>query len=103
MNYPYQANPSHIDCRTDAHWAGDNASTTAATLHGARWLERWPVTQEVRALSSNESEFCSQRSGTARGLKHVCHESGETKNPLMLHSDSVASRGMAQGLGAGKC
>ena len=23
INYPYQDNPSHIDCYTDADWAGD--------------------------------------------------------------------------------
>ena len=26
INYPYQDNPSHIDCYTDADWAGDVAT-----------------------------------------------------------------------------
>ena len=42
MNYPYQDNPSQIDCNTDADCAGNVAtrlSTTAGTLmHGAHWL-----------------------------------------------------------------
>ena len=50
MNYPYQDNPSQIDCHTDTDWAGDVAtrlSTTAGTLmHGAHWLEGWSVTQK---------------------------------------------------------
>ena len=73
-------------------------------MHGAHWLEGWPVTQKVRALSAGESEFYSQGSGAARGLlmKHICQEAGEPKKTLMLHCDSVASRGMAQLLGAGK-
>ena len=63
------------------------------------------ITQKVRALSSGESEFYWQGSGPARGLlvKHICHEVGEPKKTLMLHCDSVASRGMAKRLGAGKC
>ena len=63
------------------------------------------VTQKVRALSSGESEFYAQGSAAARGvlMKHTCHEAGETKKTLVLHCDSVASRGMAQRLGAGKC
>ena len=36
-------------------------------------------------------------------MKHICHEAGETKKTLVLHCDSVASRGMAQRVGAGKC
>ena len=36
-------------------------------------------------------------------MKHVCHEAGEPTKTLVLHCDSVASRGMAQRLGAGKC
>ena len=72
ISHPYQDNPSQIDCYTDADWAGDVAtrlSTTAgALMHGARWLEGWSVTQEVRALSSGESEFYAQGSGAARGL-----------------------------------
>ena len=42
-SYPYQSNPSQIDCYTDADWAGDVTtlvSTTAgALMHGAHWLE----------------------------------------------------------------
>ena len=74
-------------------------------MHGAHWLEGWSVTQKVRALSSRESEFYAQGSGAARGLlmKHICHEAGEPTKKLVLHCDSVASRGMAQRLGAGKC
>ena len=56
ISYPYQSNPSQIDCYTVADWAGDvttRLSTTAgALMHGARWLEGWSVTQKVRALSS---------------------------------------------------
>ena len=106
---PCQGNPSQIDCCTDADWAGDvttRLSTTAgALMHGAHWLEGWSVTQKVRALSSGESEFYAQGSGAARGLlmKHICHEAGEPTKTLVIHSDSVASRGMAQRLGAGKC
>ena len=109
ISYPYQDNPSQIDCYTDADWAGDVAtrlSTTAAALmHGAHWLEGWSVTQKVRALSSGDSESYAQGSGAARGLlmKHICHEAGEATRTLVLHCDSVASRGMAQRLGAGKC
>ena len=36
-------------------------------------------------------------------MKHICHEAGEPTKTLVLHCDSVASRGMAQRLGAGKC
>ena len=36
-------------------------------------------------------------------MKHICHEAGETTKTLVLHCDSVAGRGMAQRLGAGKC
>ena len=74
-------------------------------MHGAHWLEGWPVTQKVCALSSGESEFYSQGSGAAPGLlmKHMCHEAGEPKKSLVLHCDSAASRGMTQRLGAGKC
>ena len=109
ISYPYQGNPSQIDCYTDADWAGDvttRLSTTAgALMHGVQWLEGWSVTQKVRALSSGESEFYAQGSGAARGLsmKHICHEAGEPTKTLVLHCDSVASRGMAQRLGAGKC
>ena len=106
---PYQSNPSQIDCHTDAGWAGDvttRLSTTAgALMHGAHWLEGWSVTLKVRALSSRESEFYAQGSGAARGwlLKDICHEAGEPTKKLVLHCDSVASRGMAQRLGTGKC
>ena len=109
ISYPYQSNPSQIDCYTDADRAGDVttrlSTTTGALMHGAHWLEGWSVTQKVRALSSGESEFYAQGSGAARGLlmKHICHEAGEKKKTLVLHCDSVASRGMAQRLGAGKC
>ena len=63
------------------------------------------MTQKVRALSSGESEFYAQGSWAARGLlmKHICHEAGEPTKTRVLHCDSVASRGMAQRLGAGKC
>ena len=63
------------------------------------------MTQKVSALSSGESEFYAQGSGAARGLlmKHICHEAGETTKTLVLHCDSVASRGVAQRLGVGKC
>ena len=66
------------------------------------WLEGWSVTQKVRAC---ESEFYPQGSGAARCLltKHICHEAGEPKKTLRLHCDSVARRGMAPKLGAGKC
>ena len=74
-------------------------------MYGAHWLEGWSVTQTVRALSSGESEFYAQGSCAARGLlmKHICHEAGQPTKTLVLHCDSVASRGMAQRLGAGKC
>ena len=36
-------------------------------------------------------------------MKHVCREAGELKNTQMFHCDSVASRGVARRLGAGKC
>ena len=36
-------------------------------------------------------------------MKHICHKAGETTRTLVLHCDSVASRGVAQLLGAGKC
>ena len=36
-------------------------------------------------------------------MKHICHEAGEPTKTLVFHCDSVASRGMAQRLGAGKC
>ena len=74
-------------------------------MHGAHWLEEWSVIQKVRALSSSESEFYAQGSGAARGLlmRHICHEAGEPTQTLVLHCDSVASRGMAQQLVAGKC
>ena len=71
ISYPYQDNPSQIDCCTDAHWAGDVTTglltTAGALMHGAPWLEGWSVTQKVRVLSSGESEFyarirCSERS-----------------------------------------
>ena len=107
--YPYQENRSQINCCTDADWAGDVttrlSTTTGALMHGAHWQERWSATQKVRALSSGESDVYAQGSGAARGLlmKHVCHEAGETTKTLVLHCDSVASRGMAQRLGAGKC
>ena len=109
ISYPYQDNPSQIDCHTDADWAGNvttRLSTTAgALMRGAHWLEGWSVTQKVRALSSGESEFYAQGSGAARGLlmQHICHEAEESTKTLVLHCDSVASRGMAQRLGAGKC
>ena len=99
MNYPYPANPSQIDCYIDADWAGDVAtrlSTTAGTLmHGAHCLEGWSVTPKVRALSSGVSEFYARGSGAARGLlmKHICHEAEEPTKTLVLHCDSVASRG----------
>ena len=45
ISYPYQDNPSQIDCYTDADWPGDvtrRLSTTAgALMHGAHWLEGW--------------------------------------------------------------
>ena len=109
INYPYQDNPSQIDCYTDADWAGDvttRLSTTAgALMYGDNWLDGWSVTQKVGTLSSGESEFYAQRSGAARGLlmKHICHEAGEPTKTLVLQRDSVASRAMAQRLGAGKC
>ena len=109
ISYPFQSSPSQIDCYTDAGWAGDvttRLSTTAGTLmQGVHWLEGWSVTQKVRALSSGESEFYAQGSGAARGMlmKHICNEAGEATKTLVLHCDSVASRGMAQRLGAGKC
>ena len=108
ISYPYRSNPSQIDCYTDADWAGDvtaRLSTTAgASMHVAHWLEGWSVTQKVRALSSGELEFYAQGSGAARGLlmKHICHEAGEATKTLVFHCDSVASRGMALRLGAGK-
>ena len=72
INYPYQDNPSQIDCYTDADWAGDvttRLSTTAgALMHGDHLLEGWSVTQKVRALSSGVAEFQAQGSGAARGL-----------------------------------
>ena len=108
MNYPYQGNPSQIDCHTDTDWAGDVAtrlSTTAGTLmHGLIGFEGWSVTQKFHSLSSGESEFYSQGSGAARGLlmKHILSRSlgGEPKKTLMLHCDSVASRGVAQKVGS---
>ena len=109
ISCPYQGNPSQIDCNTDADWAGDvttRLSTTAgALMYGAHRHEGWSVTQKVRALSSGESEFYAQRSGAARGLlmKHICHEAGEPTKTLVVHCDSVASRGMARRLGDGKC
>ena len=109
MSYPYQDNPPQIDCYTDTDWAGDVtarlSSTAGALMHWPQWLEGWSVTQKVRALSSGESVFYAQGSGAARCLlmKHICHEAGETTKTLVLHCDSVASRGMAQRLGAGKC
>ena len=36
-------------------------------------------------------------------MKHICHEAGGPTKKLVLHCDSVASRGMAELLGAGKC
>ena len=36
-------------------------------------------------------------------MKHICHEAGEPTKTLVLHCGSVASRRMAQRLGAGKC
>ena len=36
-------------------------------------------------------------------MKHICHEVGESTKTLVLHCDSVASRGLAHRLGAGKC
>ena len=36
-------------------------------------------------------------------MKHVCNKAGEPTKTLVLHYDRVASRGMAQRLGAGKC
>ena len=108
-NHPYQDNPSQIDFYTDADWAGDVAarlSTTAgALMHGAHWLEGWSATQKVRASSSGEAEFYAQGSGAARGMlmEHICHEAGEPKKTLVLHCGSVASRSMAQRLGAGMC
>ena len=73
-------------------------------MHGAHWLEGWPVTQKVRALSSGEPERYPQGSGAVRGLLmgHTCREAGEPKNTFVLHCDSVASRGMAHRLGARK-
>ena len=73
-------------------------------MHGAHWLEGWSITQKVRALSSGESEFHAQGSGAPRGLlmKHICHGAGEPTKTLVLHCDSVASRGMAQTAGCWK-
>ena len=33
-------------------------------------------------------------------MKHICHEAGASTKSLVLHCDSVVSRGMAQRLGA---
>ena len=53
-SYPYQSNPSQIDCCPDADWASDvetRLSTTAgALMHDAHWLEGWSVTQKVKGL-----------------------------------------------------
>ena len=109
ISYPYQGKPSQIDCYTDADWASNmitRLSTTAgASIYGPHWLDGWSVTQKVRALSSGELEFYAQGSGAARGLlmKHICFEAGESTKTLVLHCVSVASRGLAQRLGAGKC
>ena len=97
ISYPYESNPSQIDCYTDADWAGEvttRLSTTAgALMHGAHCLEGWFVTQKVRGLSSGESEVNGQGSGAARGLlmEHICHEAGEPTKTLVLHCDSLAS------------
>ena len=34
-----------------------SSATAGVLMHGAHWLEGWPVTQKVRALSSAESVF----------------------------------------------
>ena len=34
-----------------------SSATAGVLMHGAHWLEGWPVTQKVRALSSAESGF----------------------------------------------
>ena len=107
MNNPYQGSP-YTDRLLHGCKRGWRRGTTMVNhswhVDAGHWLEGWTVTQKVRPLSSGESEFYWQGSGAARGLlvKHICHEVGEPKKKLMLHCDSVASRGMAQRLGAGK-
>ena len=58
ISYPYQSNPSQIDCHLDADWAGGVTTrlltTAGALMHVAHWLDGWSVTQKVRALSSGE-------------------------------------------------
>ena len=54
IGYPYQDNPSQIDCYTDADWAGDvttRLSTTAvALMHEAHWLEEMVSDTESQSL-----------------------------------------------------
>ena len=58
-------------------------------MHKAHWLEGWSVTQNVRALSSGESEFFAQGSDAARSADEThFHEAGEPKKTLVLHCDS---------------
>ena len=91
ISYPYQDNPSQIDCCTDAHWAGHVTTrlltTAGALMHGAHWLEGWSVTQKVRVLSSGESEFyartwCSERSVDETHLSRSWRDEENTCAPL---------------------
>ena len=79
------------------------STTGMAVMHGKHLLRASSSTQAVIALSSGESEFYAIVKGvaTAIGMQNAAKDLG-IKVAIAVETDSVAARGMALRLGAGK-
>jgi hypothetical protein len=79
------------------------STTGLAAFHGRHLIKAASTTQTVIALSIGESEFYANVRGvaTALGMKSMAKDFG-LEMKLQLETDSVAGRGMALRLGAGK-
>ena len=90
----------------DADWAGreDRYSThSGVELVGSHMIDSWVATDQVRALSTAESELYGIIDGAARGLqtKHVMQECS-TDWQVTVESDSAAGIGISARSGVGK-
>jgi hypothetical protein len=96
-----------ITVRVDSDHAGcvrtRRSTTGLAAVHGRHVIKAASTTQTVIALSSGESEFYAIVRGvaTALGMKSMALDFGLVVS-LQVETDSVAGRGMALRLGAGK-
>ena len=79
------------------------STTGLAAFYGKHVIKAASTTQTVIALSSGESEFYAIVRGvaTALGLKSLAKDYGLAVT-VAIETDSVAGRGMALRLGAGK-